>query len=532
MNPPTRILQLLSTPLMLAASLVALHGTATAQDAADEDQVFHLSPFEVSTETNRGYQAGNAISAYRVNTPIKDIPFNIQIMTQEFIEDTQSVSLEDVLQYAAGVTKQQSETEEGRFNIRGLQAGFPKRNGYRRYYAMDMTNVERVEVVKGPLSAIFGEAQPGGIINYITKKPVSDPRYHAKVTYGSYDFMRAQFGLTGPLNESKSLLYRIDASYLDRGGFRDFEYEERTFIAPVLQWNPTARTVVRVDFEYLHKRANIPSFSPVWNEAAFNSFLERYPSRILRDIFAEEVPPYFTDIATHYPLEFSTAGPDAYSDFLLKTYTLEVTHNINSNLDFRAVASGSDTEWEELRARPNRTRTSGFGFLRGHFFRESVNQVVNVQTDLTASFRTGPIEHRLTVGAEYFGDNFKLQQFRNPPPSQLFYYFDEAFMRSFFDTGVSSRGTFREYAIDMIDFTDPVAQQNTERDLFGIYFSEQMTLMNERLRIIAGLRYDEVKQSFYSYDGSTKIGSDPKVTATTPQIGFNYAITRDRKSVV
>ncbi|MHC5721032.1 MAG: TonB-dependent siderophore receptor, partial [Nostoc sp.] len=108
--------------------------------------------------------------------------------------------------------------------------------------------MERVEVLKGPASVLFGQVQPGGIINLVTKQPLSEPYYAAEFTAGSYDFYRPTLDFSGPLNSDKTLLYRLNVAYQNSGSFRDFVDTERIFIAPSLTWKIGTNTKLNIDF--------------------------------------------------------------------------------------------------------------------------------------------------------------------------------------------------------------------------------------------------------------------------------------------
>ncbi len=119
------------------------------------------------------------------------------------------------------------------------------------YSITDVANIDRIEVLKGPASVLFGQAEPGGIINIITKQPLSEPYYSVSFSAGNFDSYRPTIDLSGPLNEDKSLLYRLNLAYQNSDSFRDFNSTERILIAPTLKWEISDRTILNLDFEYL-----------------------------------------------------------------------------------------------------------------------------------------------------------------------------------------------------------------------------------------------------------------------------------------
>ncbi|MGC9452878.1 MAG: TonB-dependent siderophore receptor [Oceanipulchritudo sp.] len=554
--PLSRFALLLTSPLLLAP--LSLPGQE------EDGDIFELSAFEVNVSGDRGYISSNAISAYRINLPIQDIPIQIKVVTRDFLNDVQAVNLEEALGYSVGVTRDVNEREDGRFSIRGLQAAFPKRNGYRRYYTVDMTNVERVEVIKGPASALFGEAQPGGIINYVTKKPLEEERYGITATYGSYDYIRAVVEATGPLNEDKSLLYRIDTSYLDRNDYRDFSYEKRKVAAPVLEWRPSDKTTLRFDFEYIERDFLPPSNNVVYNEVAYN-FYQNLPEdgiinlkklaadseiRMSDDSLSalpfiktwgqfmpEEIIPedlndllFWRDIHPGFPREFSSTGPDSWDYFESQSWTLEASHKFSNESSIRFAASTATIDTAYVRARPNRVRIYGDGFYRGQRQYEAENVVGNLQLDYLLPLDFGWSRHTLIFGTEVFQDEFQSILYVAPI---LGSWLENAFASSPIPSRrIFADGTYNQFSIaqfpvfvepeDIYLRDDPTRQ---ERLTYSFYMSDQMVFFNERLKVLAGVRYDHQEQDIYYHTTRTGlVESNPPTEEWSPQIGANFEL--------
>ncbi len=172
--------------LALAAAPLAHAQTKPATDPAKE-AVVQLSAFEVSTTQDKGYRAGNSVSASRIDTPIKDLPFAVNAFTQQFIKDTGATDLFDIVRYAPSVTSAGKEFTGGKsiFTIRGFDQA-PQRNGFVGNTYVDTAAIERVEVVKGPASVLYGQVAPGGTVNYITKRARRENFTQLDVTAGSW----------------------------------------------------------------------------------------------------------------------------------------------------------------------------------------------------------------------------------------------------------------------------------------------------------------------------------------------------------
>src|SRR5215510_4218491 len=160
----------------LAALCVRAQTNPPSTAAATGDDVVKLSEFQVTTSADKGYRAGNSVSATRIDTPIKDLPFAISAFTPQFISDIGARDLFDVVQYAPSVTSAGREFNAGNsvYTIRGFDQS-PQHNGFVGEAYIDTVSVERVEVVKGPSSVLYGQVAPGGTVNYITKRPAARP---------------------------------------------------------------------------------------------------------------------------------------------------------------------------------------------------------------------------------------------------------------------------------------------------------------------------------------------------------------------
>src|SRR5258708_9090564 len=139
------------------AMLAALCVSKVTAQTPTADETLQLSVFQVSTAKDKGYRAGNSVSATRIDTPIKDLPFAVNAFTQQFITDTGARDLFDVVQYAPGVTSGGREFNAGNavYTIRGFDQK-PQHNGFAGDAYVDTVAIERVEVVKGPASVLYG----------------------------------------------------------------------------------------------------------------------------------------------------------------------------------------------------------------------------------------------------------------------------------------------------------------------------------------------------------------------------------------
>jgi outer membrane receptor protein involved in Fe transport len=169
-----------AAPAAPAARSVAPAAAPTAARLGTDEGVQVLSPFEVKTDKDFGYLKTNSVTATRIGTDIQLVPLSISILSEDFIKDTNMKDIQDVLRYqgtSAGDNRMNmiqpgtTFTPNGAMTMRGFPINSRLRNGLIRYNAYNLDNVERVELIKGPAAVFFGNAFPGGVINYVTKQP-------------------------------------------------------------------------------------------------------------------------------------------------------------------------------------------------------------------------------------------------------------------------------------------------------------------------------------------------------------------------
>jgi iron complex outermembrane recepter protein len=221
----------------------------------------------VTGERNR-YRAPNASTATKTDTPIRDIPQSIQVVPQQVIEDQQTVSLEDALRNVSGVRPANNNvnvSNQATFNLRGFSQGSIFRNGFptRSNSLIEVAGIEQIEVLKGPASVLYGQSEPGGIINIVTKKPLENPFYSASFQIGSYQLYRPTLDISATLTDDKSILLRMNLAYTNAGSFRDFVDSESIYVAPVLTFKFSDQTRLMIDLEYLSDDRTFDNTIPV-----------------------------------------------------------------------------------------------------------------------------------------------------------------------------------------------------------------------------------------------------------------------------
>jgi iron complex outermembrane receptor protein len=241
-------------------------------------QTNQLQTVEVTGRVAKDYNSDYSFSATRISALNKDIPQSITSITKELIADRQAFNLADAVKIASGVIPS---SYYNQYSIRGISQNEEGQiiNGMRtrQYYFLQplTTNIERVEVIKGPASATFSSVDPGGSINLVTKKPLANQRKEASLSAGSFSTFRGMLDFTGPLNESKSLLYRVSGAYQQARSFRDMVGSKALLLSPSLSYIPNEKTAINAELIYSNMGGTLdrgqPIFGAVAGETALNS---------------------------------------------------------------------------------------------------------------------------------------------------------------------------------------------------------------------------------------------------------------------
>ncbi|HVU34968.1 MAG TPA: TonB-dependent receptor [Opitutaceae bacterium] len=213
-HSPATLVRAAGAALLLAALSAAAQ---TAPATTDDNSVVRLSEFAVTANQNHGYVASETMTGSRVNTKIVDLPYSVVNLTNEFFEDFGILELDDSLTYIGGFT---GLNIGGGFNLRGFSSTSQLRDGFYRLGRYGESNVDRIEIIRGPNAAIYGRASPGGMVNMISKQPRETESERLSFSFGSYNQRREMLEATGPLPLLKSLggktYYIVTVSQFER----------------------------------------------------------------------------------------------------------------------------------------------------------------------------------------------------------------------------------------------------------------------------------------------------------------------------
>ena len=444
----------------LQSSAQTSPGPATAEEPAS-DKVVVLSPFEVRTSKDNNYMPTNSASGTRIALPIESTPLAISIMTTDLMKDKGMTNIDEAVRFMPGIRRNANNSDQ--FTIRGFQARAARRNFFSD--AADLSEgrgrnvsaeVERIEVLKGPSSVLFGFGNPGGVINIITKKPLPKQQTSVTVEGGDFDLFRGVLDATGPLAKlgEAQLLYRVIGSYQDSGGFRDFESRVEKFVNAQLQLN-YKRTMVRTEVRFQdlkeHEAFILMPFEP-------NTGTLALPER-----------------------SYNTAGPDTFANQKQITTSVEVTHTFNEHFSMRAAAARDEHYYDALRRvgaqiPPNQVPLSMAStvVVTGNI-NDDKRAIDSWQFDFTGSFDLPFGKLKTVVGASSTDAAARIGSLINTNlPQRNFPIFDIA---------------ARNYSVGNLADYVPVATGNTrETRLDRVYYAlGTLTAWEDRLTLLAGV---------------------------------------------
>ena len=250
------------------------------------DEVY-LQTVEVIGRIRRDYNSDYSFSASKIAIKNKELPQALTTVTKELMADRLAFQLPDAVKTVSNVSVTGLYNH---YNIRGITQGDDGQvlNGMRtrQYYFLQpiTSHLERVEVIKGPSSVTFSSADPGGTVNMVTKKPLREKRSEISATTGSFGTFRTTADFTGPLNDSKTLLYRFNAAFQDANSFRDVVNNNAILFSPSLSFVPDDKTSLNVEMIYSDAEGNLDRGQPIFG--AINGEYDLNSTPITRNVGA------------------------------------------------------------------------------------------------------------------------------------------------------------------------------------------------------------------------------------------------------
>ncbi|KQW03082.1 TonB-dependent siderophore receptor [Rhizobacter sp. Root1221] len=500
-------------PAIASASLAALlelaasaAWAAEATPATDKPSAETTLPAVqvVGRRQSGEYNGRESDGATKTDTPVIEVPQAVRVVTRQLVDDLGAQRVDDVLDYVAGVSRQNNFGGTwDNIALRGfaghedrtmslLRNGMPSNRGFNA--PRDTANLERIEFLKGTMGALYGSSEPGGTVNLVTKQPRFTAGHSVEAYYGSHDYKRLALDSTGPLNgstdEPATLAYRLNVSAEDKDSFRDHVHSRRTLVAPSLAWRLGADTRLRYDGEWLRQEAPLDRGVPV-----INGQLGTVPNS-----------------------RFYGEPGDGDITIDNQTHQLFLDHALSPDWELRA---GLQHKRGTLAGRATETHQYGPGTLgcatsmdtrdwmcRRVRDRDFASQETSLQLEAYGRLQTGPIKHDLLIGAEAA----RFEQDRT--------LLDHAGgLRDAVGISVSNP-VYGQIAVPALSpqLTDWNGTLKDRQQ--ALYVQDQLAWGDWRL--LAGLRHDRAESRYTSrIDGSTA-EQDP--SATSPRLGLTWLL--------
>lgn len=368
-------------------------GTHTHLDIQLSEELTALQEVEVIGRKESSYKNTNSFIGTKTASALKEVPQSVGYVTKELILDQGATTVNEVVKNISGVNQNSSYND---FSIRGFRATGNRNsgnllNGMRAQTSLwkqsSLANIERVEVIKGPASALFGNAAPGGVINRVTKKPLFENKNSITVGVGSWNTLKTYGDFTGPLNPKKTLLYRLNLGYEKTDSFRDLQGSESIIAAPSFSYIPNEKTHINVDFVYQNFNGKIDRGQSVPADGNV------YSTPISRSLSAAN------DFLKENTLNTTIALTHKFSDhislnaiYLNSSYSEDMLEHTQANLYYKQIGNGANAF---RYADPNKVMMTANQRKR-YFANNSFNTYFNF------NFNTGILKHKLLVGYDYF----------------------------------------------------------------------------------------------------------------------------------
>lgn len=430
-----------------------------------------------------GYVARRSASGTKTDAALAETPQAVSVITPKQMQDQGAQTIQDALRYTAGV---RSETfgldSRGDWSqVRGVspvvhQDGTRQTFGFYSNARPDPFALERIEVVKGPSSVLYGQGSVGGIVALQSKRPLDETRREVQVQYGSFDRKQAGIDLTGPVTEDKSVLYRVVAVGRDSDTQVNHVEDNRVLFMPSLTFRPTEGLDWTVLATYQSDRTgSTTQFLPhVGTVFAAPGGLPKIPT----DVFMSE--PGFDEYNT-----------DQKSITSLLSYDVNDTWTVRQNLRY----SNSQVSYQTLYPAFPPTLLANGDINRVYWAAKPELNYLTVDTHAQANFTTGSLSHVFLGGVDY----------QNARTTRK-WAFGAASILNLYNPVY---GTFTPpAAAAYVD--DP---KNTVQQI-GIYAQDQISFNN--WTAVLGLRHDKA-------ENETEGQATQKDTAWTKRLALMYA---------
>ncbi|MES2838037.1 MAG: TonB-dependent receptor [Bacteroidota bacterium] len=470
---------ILSLSTLLATSAFA---QTTEQDSIKKIKELNEIVIDGSRETTSKISK-NGISEM-------DLPQAVSILSYKTIEQQQIANLTDVLKNANGIYIMGNTggyQEEIASRGSSISSTNTFKNGIRFFNGMkiEMSGVDKIEILKGNSAIEYGNVAPGGVLNIVTKKPKFNFGGNVGLTYGSFNTFKPQFDIYGALNKSKTIAFRLNSSYQKGNSFRKYVNSENIYVNPSLLFKLSEKSTLLVEGDY-SKNSTVPDFG----------------TGIINYEIVEIPRDRFTGV--------SWGRYNAQQSLVSAKYNLQISNNWNLSalVGYRNYAT-------ELFAntRPASTSIKPNGdWSRGIQKSQIGDNYTIQQVDANAQFSTGKIKHQVLIGADAEQFETKTTAFNNI-------------------TNYDQINIFEEYN-SSVETAEPSLTENTKTtntvNRYGIY-AQNLISFPKYFKILIGARYNAIssKSNVYSYKADTNTLTETNDNPISPKVGLIFQPTKN-----
>lgn len=456
--------------------------------------------------------------------PLKNLenPQVYTTITGEVLKEQVVTNFDDALKNAPGITQLWASTGRGGdgagyYSLRGFAVqptivnGLPGlTNG-----SLDPANIDRIEIIKGPSGTLFGSSliSYGGLINTTTKRPYKTFGGEVNYTVGSYGLNRITADLNTPLNDKKTLNFRINSAYNKQNSFQDAGFRESFFVAPSLSYNVNDRLSFLVLTEFMSNESTNPTmlFLDRGNPLRVHNINElKYDNKrsYTSDELTIKTPSYNIQTQMNYKISDQWTSQTVFSTSSAKsTGNYAYLYEGTSNPAFASI-------------------TEGIVLARYFNYQDSRNITTDVQQNFIGDFKIGDLRNRLVVGFDYF---------KRTATDRGSGYFGNGFiyigddLQSFnniFGPTNGDTGDLTKAGSDAIVGDSPRNNSKTKQEVISTYFSDVINF-SPALSAMVSLRADRFLNS-----GDISTDTDNyNQNALSPKFGLVYQPIIDQVSI-
>ena len=446
--------------------------TVTASQSAPEDVL----------GTVKGYVARQSRTATKTATAISNTAQAITVASSEQISDQQAKSLAEVLRYMPGVQADGwgSDSRFETFNMRGFEAG-PAKGLYRDGLAQhaysfngwrnEPYGLERVEVLRGPNSVLYGQANPGGLVNAVSKRPDADAAQEIAVTLGSFSRQQLAADVGGELSDTLS--YRLLGVLRDSDTQSDFVYDDRQYLAPSFRWQPSAATSLTVLAQWQKDRSGGNAYMPIAGSLQANPFGK-------------------------LPIGFNPGEAANRFDSQQNALGYEFSHAFNDSWTLRQNARYGQIKLDYLSVYGTGLDADQRTITRNDFRVAEKSSSLSADTQLQWQWRGTGLTSTTLLGFDYLRDTLDgVRRWGSAP----------------------SIDAFNPQYGQPLTMADPYHDQRSVMNQHGLYLQNQLALANGWHSLLA-LRHDRAKT--VNDDRLNRTHSEELASATTGRAGVLY----------